>query len=202
MKNLSLYITIIIAACVFAGVIAADAEADRIKALPNLNAPLGRQFSGYLTVNETTGKALHYWFVESKKQASTDPLVLWLNGGPGCSSLDGYFYEHGPFIFDDSTKDLKLIERPYSWNRIANVVYLESPAGVGFSYSNTSSDYNVDDYQTATDNYNAIQAFLDRFPRFRANDSILVENLTLESTFLLSLRMSSKETSLVTSTSI
>eukprot|EP00029_Vermamoeba_vermiformis_P002800 TRINITY_DN13162_c0_g1_i1.p1 TRINITY_DN13162_c0_g1~~TRINITY_DN13162_c0_g1_i1.p1 ORF type:complete len:468 (-),score=109.39 TRINITY_DN13162_c0_g1_i1:96-1469(-) len=172
MKNISLYITIIATLCAFfvACVVCADAEADRIKALPYLNAQLGRQFSGYLTVNATTGKALHYWFVESKRHASNDPVVLWLNGGPGCSSLDGYFYEHGPFIFDDSTTDLKLIERPYSWNRIANVIYLESPAGVGFSYSNTSSDYNVDDYQTATDNYNAIQAFLDRFPHFRDND--------------------------------
>jgi carboxypeptidase C (cathepsin A) len=156
----------------FAALAVLAQNSDLIKNLPYYNGPsLARQYSGYLTVNTTNGRAFHYWFVEAQRNPSNSPLVLWLNGGPGCSSLDGFFYEHGPVIFDDSTDDLKLIPRPYSWNRLANILYLESPAGVGFSYSNTSSDYTANsDTQTAADNYNAIQAFLAKYPQYRNND--------------------------------
>ncbi|PIO61181.1 serine carboxypeptidase [Teladorsagia circumcincta] len=61
------------------------------------------------------------------------PLLLWLNGGPGSSSLEGLFLENGPFRIG---KDGKTITRnPYAWNQFANVLYLESPVGVGYSYS-------------------------------------------------------------------
>lgn len=49
----------------------------------------------YVTIDETSGKKLYYYFVESERNPSKDPVVLWLNGGPGCSSFDGFVYEHG-----------------------------------------------------------------------------------------------------------
>ncbi|CAB4286259.1 unnamed protein product [Prunus armeniaca] len=69
---------------------------------------------------------------------ASKPLVLWFNGGPGCSSVGiGAFGEHGPF---KPSGDI-LLKNDFSWNREANMLYLESPAGVGFSYSANKSFY-------------------------------------------------------------
>lgn len=52
----------------------------------------------YVSVNDTNGRELFYYFVESEGSPATDPVVLWLNGGPGCSSFDGFVYEHGRLL--------------------------------------------------------------------------------------------------------
>ncbi len=57
-------------------------------------------YSGYLNFN--TGK-YHYIFFESQSNPTRDPVILWLNGGPGCSSLIGMVYENGPFLFPNHT---------------------------------------------------------------------------------------------------
>ncbi|GMP48253.1 hypothetical protein CsSME_00015671 [Camellia sinensis var. sinensis] len=53
-----------------------------------------KHYSGYVTIDEAHGKKLFYYFVLSEAKPSSDPVVLWLNGGPGCSSFDGFVYEH------------------------------------------------------------------------------------------------------------
>ena len=97
------------------------------------------------------------------------PLVLWLNGGPGCSSLDGWANEHGPMVLDDDGK-FKMNE--YSWNKAANMIYLESPGDVGFSYidSTLEDDLKTDDNTTATDNLNALLDFFKKFPEQKNKD--------------------------------
>lgn len=59
--------------------------------------------------------SFHYVYFESQTNPDKDPLLLWLNGGPGCSSLLGMVYENGPFVFEHNTTNLKL--NPYSWNK-------------------------------------------------------------------------------------
>jgi carboxypeptidase C (cathepsin A) len=146
-----------------------EALLDEVKNLPGAeNLSLNfRQFSGYLPVTAT--KHLHYWFVESSRSPETDPIAFWTNGGPGCSGLLGFLTEQGPFR---PNKDLSLSSNPYSWNTIANTVFIESPCGVGFSYSDdgTGDDYKTDDAQTAKDNYQLLQQFFNRFPQYRTND--------------------------------
>lgn len=93
-------------------------------------------YSGYLDVTDT--KSLHYVYIESQGDPTTDPVLIWFNGGPGCSSLLGFFQEHGPFVIDDFQTEIK--ENPYPWNIRANVLYIESPAGVGFSKANADTD--------------------------------------------------------------
>ncbi|VDK27408.1 unnamed protein product [Anisakis simplex] len=80
-------------------------------------------------------------FVESQNDPKNDPLVLWFNGGPGCSSLGGLIEELGPFYPNPDGKTL--FENRFSWNKFANVIFLESPRDVGFSYR--SSDAQPDD---------------------------------------------------------
>ena len=55
-------------------------------------------------------------FVESQGNPAKDPLVLWLNGGPGCSSLEGLVSEHGPYRVDDEGRSLEEIK--YAWNKV------------------------------------------------------------------------------------
>lgn len=142
------------------------ANPDEILNLPGLSYKLNfRHYSGYL--NASAGKYLHYWFVESQKNPSQDPLILWLNGGPGCSSLDGLLSENGPFHVNPDGKTL--YENEYSWNKVANVIYLEAPAGVGFSYDD-NQDYSTDDDEVSEDNYLALQHFFIKYPQFKKNE--------------------------------
>ncbi|RDX89398.1 Serine carboxypeptidase II-3, partial [Mucuna pruriens] len=146
-------------------------QADKIVALPG--QPYGvnfDQYSGYVTVDAVAGRALFYYFVESPYNPSTKPLVLWLNGGPGCSSLGyGAFEELGPFRINSDGKTL--YRNKYAWNEVANVLFLESPAGVGFSYSNTTSDYeHAGDKSTAKDAYVFLINWLERFPQYKTRD--------------------------------
>uniref|UniRef100_A0A8C4N9I5 Carboxypeptidase n=1 Tax=Equus asinus asinus TaxID=83772 RepID=A0A8C4N9I5_EQUAS len=144
-------------------------QQDEIQCLPGLaKQPSFRQYSGYLRGSGT--KHLHYWFVESQKDPKSSPVVLWLNGGPGCSSLDGLLTEHGPFLIQPDGTTLEY--NPYSWNLIANVLYLESPAGVGFSYSDDKY-YKTNDTEVSLSNFEALQDFFRLFPEYKNNELFL-----------------------------
>lgn len=146
---------------------------DEIKDLPGLNDPINfRQYSGYLKAddNKKPKKFLHYWFVESQSDPAKDPVLLWLNGGPGCSSMEGLFAELGPFSVNDDGKTLKLNE--FSWNKMANVLFLESPSAVGYSYSTKLVNIYTDD-STAQENHQALRSFMDKFPQYRNNSLYL-----------------------------
>ncbi|KAI3913334.1 hypothetical protein MKW92_051319 [Papaver armeniacum] len=132
-----------------------------------------KQHSGYIVTDAQQGRALFYYFVEANSvDPLSRPLTLWLNGGPGCSSLGfGAFMEHGPFQPD---KNGFLINNKYSWNLESNMLYVESPIGVGFSYSNTSSNYILwNDTTTAEDNAKFIVNWLEEFPEFKDSDLYL-----------------------------
>ncbi|XP_023730140.1 putative serine carboxypeptidase-like 23 [Lactuca sativa] len=153
-------------------------EDDYIKAgLPGQPLSKGlsfKQFAGYINVDSFNGRNLFYYFAEAHHQPSTKPLVLWLNGGPGCSSLGvGAMLEIGPFGVNADGKTL--YSRRFAWNRVANVLFLESPAGVGFSYSNTTSDYGLSgDKRTAEDSYVFLVNWFKRFPHYKNHDFYII----------------------------
>ena len=97
---------------------------DKVSSLPGWNGRLPtRQYSGYIPVDSIKTRFIHYvyWFVESQGNPSKDPVVMWMNGGPGCSSMEGYFYEMGPlhFMADASNQTRpQLVENPNTWAKL------------------------------------------------------------------------------------
>ncbi|CAI4050432.1 hypothetical protein SUVZ_13G4280 [Saccharomyces uvarum] len=118
------------------------------------------QYTGYLDV-EDEDKHFFFWFFESRNDPANDPVILWLNGGPGCSSLTGLFFELGPSSIGP---DLKPIENPYSWNSNASVIFLDQPVNVGFSYSGSEGVSNT--VAAGKDVYNFLELFFDQFPEY------------------------------------
>ncbi|XP_031272346.1 serine carboxypeptidase-like 34 [Pistacia vera] len=148
----------------------AEQEADRVIRLPGQPPVTFKQYAGYVTVNETHGRALFYWFFEAASNPEKKPLLLWLNGGPGCSSIGyGEAEELGPFLSQKGKPELKL--NPYRWNKVANLLFVESPVGVGFSYTNTSNDIRqLGDAVTAKDSYKFLINWFKRFPQFKSHE--------------------------------
>jgi len=136
-----------------------------------IHSPIGlgpdnvTQHSGYITINGTVGNGAHlfFWMFESRSNPSKDPLIVWLTGGPGCASELALFYENGPYTIN---KDLSLRLNPYSWNSFANIIYVDQPAGTGFSYVDYIEDYVINEEQVAQDMFVFMQEFLLEFPQY------------------------------------
>ena len=95
----------------------------------------------------------------------TSPLLLWLNGGPGCSSLFGMLAEIGPVISDNFSGNFKKNE--YSWNTHINLLFIDQPAGVGFSKA-SDPDFLWTDDVTAENLLYGIKEFLNLFPELKS----------------------------------
>ncbi|GAA5905554.1 S10 family peptidase [Sporobolomyces salmoneus] len=120
-----------------------------------------KSYSGYLRTDQDAN--LFYWFFESRsKNPEKDPLVLWINGGPGCSSMTGLLFELGPCSIANGGKNTTY--NPYSWTESANVVFLDSPVQVGYSYGGKTVSNSQD---TALDIYAFFQLFYEKFPKFK-----------------------------------
>ncbi|CAN4113230.1 unnamed protein product [Withania somnifera] len=174
LSQIRLVIIIILCLTITTNVVVAlttkEQELDRITSLPGQPPVTFSQFSGYVTVNESHGRALFYWLTEATAHPQNKPLLLWLNGGPGCSSVAyGASEEIGPFRINKTGYSLYL--NKYSWNNVANILFLESPAGVGFSYTNTSSDLeDCGDKRTAQDALIFLTRWMSRFPQYKYRD--------------------------------
>lgn len=116
-----------------------------------LPLPNGSSFTGYANMAVTqangsvTQNSLFYWFFKSRTAAltlspTTIPMVIWLNGGPGISSLTGLFMENGPLQqIDDATDTIQT--NPDSWNRECHLLYWDQPVGTGYSFTDSTDGY-------------------------------------------------------------
>jgi serine carboxypeptidase-like clade 2 len=150
------------------GLVSALPHEDKVHKLhqmPDLSFGL---YSGYVPINGTS-KQLHYIAALSQGDPLKDPVIVWFNGGPGCSSLMGWAQEHGPYVIEDGATEFT--KNHYSWNREASVIYVESPAGVGFSLCPVKEECDFNDINSAEDNLIALlNIFTMKFPELQHND--------------------------------
>ncbi|KAK4775080.1 hypothetical protein SAY86_010015 [Trapa natans] len=144
-----------------------------VKTLPGYNGDLPFALeTGYIGVGETDEVQLFYYFVESQRTPSQDPLMLWLTGGPGCSSLLSLFYETGPitFVYDGYNGSLPSIRlNPYTWTKSLSIIYVDAPVGTGFSYSKTQAGYPTGDIMSAKFSYQFLKKWMANHPEYRYN---------------------------------
>lgn len=78
-----------------------------------------------------------FWFTEARSGPETAPFAIWLNGGPGASSLLGMLSENGPCWINEDSKTVDYNE--WSWNNMVNMLYIDQPTQVGFSYDEVTN---------------------------------------------------------------
>jgi len=131
--------------------------------LPGIGPDPVNQLYGYITVNTT--RHLFYWMFESRNDPANDPFVLWMTGGPGCSSLLALFYENGPYKINT---DLSLSINPYSWNNNATVLWIDQPVGTGYSYADSGDIGVVNEQEMADNMYEFFQHFFAANPKYQS----------------------------------
>ncbi|KAF2190085.1 putative carboxypeptidase S1 [Zopfia rhizophila CBS 207.26] len=124
-----------------------------------------KQYSGYLSVGDNMN--MWFWFFEARQNPSTAPLAAWFNGGPGCSSMIGLFQENGPCKFKVGAENTTPVNNTFSFNNYANMIYIDQPIGVGFSYGTNDVTSTV---TAAPYVWKLIQAFYSSFPEYKSRE--------------------------------
>jgi len=97
--------------------------------LPYVDFDVGESYAGLMDISDNSDDgSLYFWFFPSPNPAAEKEILIWLNGGPGCSSLEGFFQENGPVLWQYGT--YKPIQNPWTWVNLTNVVWVEQPVSV------------------------------------------------------------------------
>ncbi|PHT40168.1 Serine carboxypeptidase-like 17 [Capsicum baccatum] len=144
-----------------------------VKFLPGFQGPLPFELeTGYVGVGDSEDVQLFYYFIKSESNPESDPLMLWVTGGPGCSALSGLIYEIGPITFEPVEYNGSLptmILNPYSWTKTASIIFLDFPVGTGFSYATTPSALQSSDLQASEHVYQFLHKWFVDHPEFLRN---------------------------------
>jgi len=125
-------------------------------------------YSGFFTVDKPNNGNMFFWFFPAEQDPENAPVVIWLQGGPGSSSMFGLLKLHGPIITTvDKNNNLTGVERnPYSWGRKHNIIYIDNPVGAGFSFG----DVMPTTQEAVDDNlYELLQQWFTLFPEYQMN---------------------------------
>lgn len=97
-------------------------------ALPYVDFDIGESYAGLMDIsNNTDDGQLYFWFFPSTNPLAENEILIWLNGGPGCSSLEGFLQENGPVLWQYGT--YRPVQNPWTWVNLTNVVWVEQPIG-------------------------------------------------------------------------
>ncbi|XP_042417405.1 serine carboxypeptidase-like 18 isoform X2 [Zingiber officinale] len=134
--------------------------------LPGFQGPLPFYLeTGYVEVDLEHGGEFFYYFIESENKPAEDPLFLWLTGGPRCTVFNGLVFE----IAEYNGSLPSLGYHPYAWTKVANVIFLDSPLGSGFSYSRKYEGYDANDTVWSEQTYKFLIQWLVEHPQFISN---------------------------------
>ncbi|KAL6270654.1 hypothetical protein ACE6H2_027565 [Prunus campanulata] len=151
----------------------ASSSSNIIKTLPGFRGDLPFKLeTGYVGVGDLDDVQLFYYFIESERSPKEDPLLLWLTGGPGCSSFSSLVYEIGPIMFNyanSSGNEPTLVLNPYSWTKVNNIIFLDQPVGAGFSYAKSWQGYETGDISSAAHTYEFLRKWLEDHSQFLKN---------------------------------
>ncbi|XP_075811448.1 putative serine carboxypeptidase CPVL isoform X2 [Microtus pennsylvanicus] len=125
-----------------------------------------KSYSGYITVNKTYNSNLFFWFFPAQVDHKSAPVVLWLQGGPGGSSMFGLFEEHGPYVI---TRNMTVLARDFPWTTTFSMLYIDNPVGTGFSFTDSLHGYAANEEDVAKDLYRALVQFFQLFPEYAKN---------------------------------
>ncbi|XP_027157807.1 serine carboxypeptidase-like 2 isoform X2 [Coffea eugenioides] len=144
-----------------------------VKFLPGFEGPLPFELeTGYIGVGESEDVQLFYAFIKSESNPQSDPLIIWLDGGPGCSSFIPLFFGIGPVILEPLSFDgtlPKLVLNPSTWTKVVSIIFLDSPVGSGFSYAKTAQASQSSDFQASDQAYEFIRKWLHDHPEYKSN---------------------------------
>ncbi|KAG5928604.1 hypothetical protein E4U42_000318 [Claviceps africana] len=126
------------------------------KAIPDVDFDIGEAYAGQMSISDDPNgpDKFFFWFQPSPNPAADKEILIWLNGGPGCSSLEGLIQENGPFSWQYGT--FKPVPNPWAWHHLTNVLWVEQPVTTGFSTGTV----------TATDEEDLARQFLGFFKNF------------------------------------
>uniref|UniRef100_A0A803MV29 Uncharacterized protein n=1 Tax=Chenopodium quinoa TaxID=63459 RepID=A0A803MV29_CHEQI len=148
-------------------------HSQKVEYLPGFDGPLPFSLeTGYIGVDEGEEAQLFYYFFESENNPKQDPVILWLTGGPLCSAMSAILYEIGPIQLEevDNVETIpKLFLRQYAWTKTASILFVDFPAGAGFSYAETSRANYSGDFRASHNINQFLRKWLLNHPQFLSN---------------------------------
>ncbi|KAK3118741.1 hypothetical protein QOZ80_9BG0706170 [Eleusine coracana subsp. coracana] len=152
---------------------ASAAEAYHVASVPGYDGALPFSLeTGYVSVDYENGAELFYYFIKSEADPRRDPVLLWLTGGDRCSVFSSLVFEIGPvkFITEPYNGSVpRLRYNPYSWTKVANILFVDSPVGAGFSFSSDPKGYDVGDVSSSIHLKKFLAKWFSNHPEFLAN---------------------------------
>jgi len=134
------------------------------KHIPGVPFAVSDSYAGLLPISgkKNESREFFFWWYPAEGNVGKDDLTIWLNGGPGCSSLEGLLQENGPWLLPFNTT--KVVKNPYSWTKLSNVLWIEQPVSVGLGKGTPDI---TDENGVADQFYGFLVQFFKTFPELK-----------------------------------